>query len=705
MSVALYPHNERAYRAVKRLLAEKNRAAVIHPTGTGKSFIAFKLVEDNASARFVWLSPSEYIFKTQLENVRHSDPAFPVEAIVFLTYAKLMMMGEEEIRALTPDYIILDEFHRCGAQMWGQGVERLLAAYPEAKLLGLSATSVRDLDNQRDMAEELFGGDVASEMSLGEAIVRGILPAPKYVTTVFKYQQDLDYWQQRVNNARAFGIRDEAQKYLDALRRALEQADGLDVIFQKHIANKSGKYIVFCANVEHMGEMRSHVPEWFGSIDAEPHCYTVYSEDPSTSKEFAAFKADESEHLKLLFCVDMLNEGIHVAGISGVILFRPTVSPTIYKQQIGRALTAGDEATPLILDVVNNVENLLSIGALEEEMATAIQRMYLAGEGSEIVTERFQVIEQVRDCRKLFEELHNALTGTWEQYYQAASAFYAQNGHLRVPKKYVSNGLCLGSWITTQRLVRSGRQAGRLTEEQIARLDSIGMVWENRLETAWERNYAYAEAYYREHGDLLVPVKYVTPDGFKLGKWISNLRDQYVNGEKRTVLTPERIARLNAIGMQWDVHSVRWEQNYLEALRYYREHGDLNVPVGYKTDTGFSLGAWIRNLRQTRQGRSRQRPLTAEQIARLDAIGMEWDSRFDSQWAQAYHEAEAYYLTHGSLDMPVAYISPSGFALGKWIRRQKYALQDPNRVDVSSADERITMLKRLGMDWGTTANP
>ena len=627
MGVRLYSHNERAYGAVVRLLGEKGRAAVIHPTGTGKSFVAFKLVEDNASARFVWLSPSEYIFRTQVENVKRSTPDFPAEAIRFMTYAKLMMMEDSEIETLLPDYIILDEFHRCGAEMWGQGVERLLRAYPHARLLGLSATAVRYLDNQRDMAEELFGGDVASEMSLGEAIVRGILPAPKYVTTVFKYQQDLDYWQMRVNGARSKGIRDEAQKYLDALRRALEQADGLDVIFQKHITNRYGKYIVFCANVGHMREMQSHVPEWFGGIDSAPHCYTVYSDDPSTSKAFTAFKADDSEHLKLLFCVDMLNEGIHVAGISGVILFRPTVSPTIYKQQIGRALTAGDEATPLILDVVNNVENLLSIGALQEEMATAIQRMYLQGEGSEVVTERFQVIEQVRDCRKLFEELHNALTGTWEQYYQAASAFYAEHGNLNVPKKYVSNGLCLGSWITTQRLVRSGRQAGRLTDEQIARLDSIGMVWENRLETAWERHFASAEEYYIEHGDLLVPVKYVTEDGFKLGKWISNLREQYANGEKRTVLTQERIERLNAIGMRWDVHSVRWEENYLEALRYYREHGDLNVPVGYKTDSGFNLGAWMRNLRQTRAGKSRKRPLTSEQIAKLDEIGMQWGSR------------------------------------------------------------------------------
>ena len=81
--------------------------------------------------------------------------------------------------------------------------------------------------------------------------------------------------------------------------------------------------------------MIDKVPEWFSLIDPHPHVYRAYADDPSTSKAFANFKVDESEHLKLLFCIDMLNEGIHVNGVSGVILLRPTISPIIYKQQIG----------------------------------------------------------------------------------------------------------------------------------------------------------------------------------------------------------------------------------------------------------------------------------------------------------------------------------------------------------------------------------
>ena len=75
----------------------------------------------------------------------------------------------------------------------------------------------------------------------------------------------------------------------------------------------------------------------------------------------------------------MLNEGVHVEDIAGVILFRPTVSPIIYKQQIGRALTAGGNVAPLILDVVNNVEGLYSIDAIGQEMQEAVRRLRAEG--------------------------------------------------------------------------------------------------------------------------------------------------------------------------------------------------------------------------------------------------------------------------------------------------------------------------------------
>ena len=700
MALNLYEHNANAYMAACEMMDKYGKAAIVHPTGTGKSYIAFKLIEDHPHEVIIWLSPSEYIFKTQRESLLRQDQDFPLQNVRFYTYAKLMCSTAEQLNQIAeqnPTYIILDEFHRIGAEFWGESTQRLLALCPHAKLLGLTATNVRYLDNNRDMAEELFNGHVASEMTLGEAIVRGILPTPKYVTTVFKYKQDLARYQSRVDNLRSPGIQDVNQKYLDALKRALEQADGLDKVFARHITNKSGKYIVFCSGKEHMDEMISHVPEWFAAIDTETTVYKALSDDPATDKAFAAFKADNSKHLKLLFCIDMLNEGVHVEGISGVILFRPTISPIIYKQQIGRALTAGDTAAPLILDVVNNFEGLTSISGLQSEMQEAVHRLYANGEGDKIVTERFEVIEQVHDCRVLFEQLQASLSSGWEHYFSEASIYYAEHGNLNVPKLYTTpGGLSLGVWLVTQRRVREGQIQGNLTEQQIARLDSIGMVWGNRKEIAWQHGFEVAKKYHDTYGNLMVPGKYVDPDGYPLGQWIIKTRQQKLNGR----LKEERIAQLDEIGMVWNIFDAKWEKAYALAAAYYEENGNLNIPRSYVTAAGERLGQWV----ESQQWAYPKGKLTEEQVERLSRIGMYWGNRNDRKWNEGYQEAKRYFDAHGDLNVPAEYVSPGGYNLGNWVKRQRYTRQNPEKSGAVLTEERIAKLDEIGMRWGKS-NP
>jgi superfamily II DNA or RNA helicase len=136
-------------------MAGTGKAAVIHPTGTGKSIIAFKLIEDHPEKRVCWFSPSNYIVRTQRENVRRIEPNISDENVTYCTYARLMYMDQAEVSALKPDYIVLDEFHRCGAPVWGEAVNMLLKTYPEAPILGFSATNVRYLDSQRDICLRL----------------------------------------------------------------------------------------------------------------------------------------------------------------------------------------------------------------------------------------------------------------------------------------------------------------------------------------------------------------------------------------------------------------------------------------------------------------------------------------------------------------------------------------------------------------------
>lgn len=604
--IKLFEHNETAYISAIQMLTETGKAAVIHPTGTGKSFIAFKLCYDNADKKICWLSPGEYIFKTQCENLAAAGSAVP-RNIAFFTYAKLMLMTDAELEEIKPDYIILDEFHRCGAEMWGQGVKRLLNLYSDTPILGLTATNIRYLDNRRDMA------------------------------------------------------------------------DGLDKVFAKHMPKSGGKYIVFCASFDHMNEMADKAKEWFAKVDTEPHIYKAYSNDPAASKAFSAFKADVSKHLKLLYSIDMLNEGINVDDIDGVILLRPTVSPIIYKQQIGRALSAGKKSNPVIFDIVLNIENLYSIGAVEEEMQIATAYYRSLGEESSIVNDSFSIYDEVKDCRELFSRLNDVLTVSWQTMFEQAKKYYSENGDLEVPARFITNdGYSLGHWIYNQRAVRKGQQTGNLSEEQIEKLNSIVMRWDLYTDYSWEKNFNAAKDYYEKNGHLDVPSRFVTRDGLPLGAWLSSLRTWESSGIHPKYLSAERKKQLESIGMIWSKLDYYWEQNFSEALRYYRKNGDLLVPSNFVTDNGVRLGSWIFRQRKLHSGSCKGTPLTAEQTARLNSIGMVWEP--EDPRLMSFNLVKGYYKEHGNINISQSTVV-NGVWLGKWIAEQKKRLKSGKHSD------------------------
>lgn len=715
MDLKLFEHNQKAYKAACQLMDEEGKAAVIHPTGTGKSLIAFQLALDCKDETIVWLSPSAYIFRTQLENVKkilemqkvkvcekaekekiasgicennadgivskdeiakheivftentHMDESesegveqipvrdismqewkrtsvasYQFENIQFFTYAKLMH-NEDLIARLNPSYIILDEFHRCGASEWGRSVHLLLEAFPDAKVLGLSATNIRYLDNQRDMAQELFDGNIASEMTLGEAIGKKILPAPTYVCAMYDYEQELKRLKKRMEQMKNAIRQQETEQLFEQLRRALERAEGLDVIFERHMKQKKGKYLVFCSNKEHMEEMIACVPEWFSRMDTHPHIYKVSYDNPETQRILDDFKNDNSNHLRLLFCMDMLNEGVHVECLDGVILLRPTVSPILYLQQIGRGLSVGGTEKPLIFDLVNNFDSLYSIHGLAEEAAHTYG--IWENETKNIpFDDYFQIIDEVRECRALFESIKRNLSAGWDSYYMEAKLFFQENGHLRIPKNYVSeNGLNVGMWLMTQRRVRVGKVVGNLSKEQIELLNAIGMEWGDGSDRKWNYAFGKLQDYYKLYGNIDIPIVYVTDDDFPLGKWISNLRSKWKRNEyeiydemgnripkdasvKAKLLTVEQMEQLDALGMIWDKYRDQWNKNYIEAEIYWKTYGNLEVPHRYVTEKGIALGVWIENQRKIVAGKkSGAAPISEFQKIRLERIGMRWE--------------------------------------------------------------------------------
>ena len=190
----LYLHNEKAYRKLLDMLSGTRRACIIHPTGTGKAFIAYRYAFDHPNERILWMSPSTYIEQEQEASIRRELPNQEFKNIERMTYQTAMHRAQKGNLDIHADTVIFDEFHHTGAPQWSRGVEGVIECNPDANLIGLSATSIRYSDSGRDMSDELFDGHIASYMSLTDCWILGILPVPTYVTAGYSingYIEDL----------------------------------------------------------------------------------------------------------------------------------------------------------------------------------------------------------------------------------------------------------------------------------------------------------------------------------------------------------------------------------------------------------------------------------------------------------------------------------------------------------------------------------
>ncbi len=483
MSIELKPHNLETYKKVTDKMQETNKVAVIHPTGTGKMFIALKLLEENNEKNAVYVAPSNAILHDVKKNIFAEGMTmedFP--KLKRITYQKLMTLSDEEIGKLSADIIILDEFHHCGAPEWGKGVERLINSNANANILGLSATPLRYFDGLRDMADELFENNVVSEMSLEEAMERGILPEATYVSTLYGYDKQLEDMQLNIDKIKDKERKEQAQNLFNGLKEKLdENTQNLPELFSKHMQNQNGKYIVFCRNIEDMNEKIEQAQKMFGKVNPNITVRAVSSKIKEADKILTEFEQDTDDNtLKLLYAVDMLNEGYHVNGLDGVVMMRPTFSPTIYTQQLGRALTVGGDKKPVVLDLVNNFDSCKIIEDFVEKM-----KEYKGNEGKEKTKEAkiskisiFDKTKEFREIAKKIEELSQRKKISLEEKIQIFEKFSLTGDEL--VGNTIFEGYPIGAWAIQIRSALNRENSEKIiinpTEEQLDRLENLGIL-------------------------------------------------------------------------------------------------------------------------------------------------------------------------------------------------------------------------------------
>lgn len=686
MSMTLNPVNEAAFQKAVQSLETLNRAAVFHPTGTGKSCIAWKVVEAHPQTTFFWLvAGAQRLALRQAELTRYNGGTLPgnvrfcdCEKLAAATPEQWVRLGEQK-----PGCVVLDCYHELSAVCWAQSVQKLLRMCPQAKVLGLGVPNGAPVCAA---AQELFADCIVSHMTVAEAMAAGTMPVPSaYAALLWPQEEELATLRARIKNLCMPKGDTSLRVQYEELSWSLRQVENLTVLLPRLLSDTSGHYLVLFESAAYQEKLGTELEQLLRTVDPAVRFYAADHACFADSAAVETFLSDTAPGPKVLLCVNAPGVQQPLEGLAGVILVRQSSLMSTFKQMLCRALVAAGSRSVPVFDLVAQFEGLGNGRTLQRDCTEAMTKA-----GSK--TPGFRQERPMQQTYRLYGKLRREMEARWEVLCQAAADAAAKEGTLELPRSYtIHSGVPVGKWLELQRQVQAGQRPGRLTAEQAAKLEKLGIRWNHRLEAAWEKGFASAQKYRTEHGDLLVPVRYRDKNDFALGEWIVYNRQRYLGGN----LTQNRIERLEAIGMVWSTSNDLWEQNYAAATQYYLEHGDLEVPIKYETPSGFGLGVWLGAQRAAHKAGE----LPQEQVERLDALGMDWTNRNDRKWMSLYDVAAAYYHEHGNLNVPSEYVTPDGVLLGKWVARQRYAYLNPDRSSARVTPERKALLDKLGMVW------
>ena len=686
MSMTLNPVNEAAFQKAVQSLETLNRTAVFHPTGTGKSCIAWKVVEAHPQTTFFWLvAGAQRLALRQAELTRYNGGTLPgnvrfcdCEKLAAATPEQWVRLGEQK-----PGCIVLDCYHELSAVCWAQSVQKLLRMCPQAKVLGLGVPNGAPVCAA---AQELFADCIVSHMTVAEAMAAGTMPVPSaYAALLWPQEEELATLRARIKNLCMPKGDTSLRVQYEELSWSLRQVENLTVLLPRLLSDTSGHYLVLFESAAYQEKLGTELEQLLRTVDPAVRFYAADHACFADSAAVETFLSDTAPGPKVLLCVNAPGVQQPLEGLAGVILVRQSSLMSTFKQMLCRALVAAGSRSVPVFDLVAQFEGLGNGRTLQRDCTEAMTKA-----GSK--TPGFRQERPMQQTYRLYGKLRREMEARWEVLCQAAADAAAKEGTLELPRSYtIHSGVPVGKWLELQRQVQAGQRPGRLTAEQAAKLEKLGIRWNHRLEAAWEKGFVSAQKYRTEHGDLLVPVRYRDKNDFALGEWIVYNRQRYLGGN----LTQNRIERLEAIGMVWSTSNDLWEQNYAAATQYYLEHGDLEVPIKYETPSGFGLGVWLGAQRAAHKAGE----LPQEQVERLDALGMDWTNRNDRKWMSLYDVAAAYYHEHGNLNVPSEYVTPDGVLLGKWVARQRYAYLNPDRSSARVTPERKALLDKLGMVW------
>ena len=701
--IGLYDHNITSYEKITEAFQEQDIAAIVHATGTGKSYNALQLAYDNKNKKITYVVPSKGIIE-HIKRIINNNPNLNFERdfpnLEFRTYQSFINLNQDEIKNLDIDILILDEFHHIGAPIWGQRINQLIETHPETKIFGMTAYTVRDRGTsyERDMTNpdtnELFSNKVVSRYDLCDAMIDGVLPKPIYKSAYVNLIGTEMLLEEKVRALDA--TTKEYQEYMTILtniKKRIHEAPSMSDVIKRNI-KPNGKYIYFCPpsseeGVNDINTIKEEARKWFLEMGLQEENIVLYSTTSDMGingkhnreafyNDIDANGKSTDGKLRVMFAINQYNEGIHAPNVDGVIMGRGTTSDIVYFEQLGRALSVRGQTK----EKFDEYEKYSYEELLELSKKRDIPIKENTSKEERIEKLLAPIIIDLTNNFEFIKELENNLKD------RIKSIQVKGPGEKRIIK------------------IRDASFDIEIANEELFNmLKSLS----ERLTMTWEDYYNLAKLYYEHHGNLEVPVSFITANGYepdengdvKLGKWI--VRQRY-----NTPRESEHGRLLSQIGMRFEIRNneEEWEKMYEYAKIYYEHHSNLEVPTRFITTNGYEpdengdikLGRWISVQRY-------RTPKESERGILLSQIGMRFETRNnEEEWEKMYEYAKIYYEHHSNLEVPTRFITTNGYEpdengdikLGRWISVQRYR--------TPKESERGILLSQIGMRFETRNN-
>ncbi len=274
----------------------------------------------------------------------------------------------------------------------------------------------------------------------------------------------------------------------------------------------------------------------------------------------------------------------------------------------------------------------------------------------------------------------------WEEGFKQLEQYAIFHGNTRVLQGHVTTeGFTLGVWVGYQ---RKSKLKKLLSKDYIEQLEALpGWSWDP-ISEKWDEWFEQLVLYVNLIGNAKVPNGYITPQSYRLGQWVGNQRQLWLNKQ----ISPDRIKRLASLpGWSWDLFSEQWDEWFVQLEKYVTLHGNARAYRDYVCPDGYKLGAWVSAQRKLKLNNQ----LTQNRIHRLESLpGWLWDP-ISEQWEEGFRQLVQYVTQNGNARVSDKHVTSDGYKLGNWIRGQRQN-KSKNRIS-QNLIERIESLP--GWSW------